>query len=194
MDYGDRLMDENLLVIDRRIRCVGSVVEDTFNACFAVRLAPYLTSRGALVTGTRVSRMCRGPTKVGRLRGGCVHAAGLPCRPQPACPRTRRVAGRFGVSALHTRPREPRIFPDSHKDAAMNSISPKTPGMARRCTVAALAVAIAIGMGPPAAYAATLAVSSAAAVQRSWPTAPGRTRCTWPLRAASAMAPVRPRC
>ncbi|MDX3931636.1 MAG: YncE family protein [Stenotrophomonas sp.] len=49
----------------------------------------------------------------------------------------------------------------------MNSISPKTPGMARRCTVAALAVAIAIGMGAPAAYAATPAVSSAAAVQRS---------------------------
>ena len=49
----------------------------------------------------------------------------------------------------------------------MNSISPKTPGMARRCAVAALAVAIAIGMGPPAAYAATPAVSSAAAVQRS---------------------------
>ena len=49
----------------------------------------------------------------------------------------------------------------------MNSISPKTPGMARRCTVAALAGAIAIGMGAPAAYAATPAVSSAAAVQRS---------------------------
>lgn len=46
-------MDENLLVIDRRYRCVGSVVEDTFHACFAVRLAPYLTSRGALVTGLR---------------------------------------------------------------------------------------------------------------------------------------------
>lgn len=49
----------------------------------------------------------------------------------------------------------------------MNSISPKTPGMARRCTVAAFAVAIAIGMGVPAAYAATPAASSAAAVQRS---------------------------
>lgn len=43
-------MDENLLVIDRGNRRVGSVVQDTFNACFAVRLAPYLTSRGALVT------------------------------------------------------------------------------------------------------------------------------------------------
>lgn len=49
----------------------------------------------------------------------------------------------------------------------MNSIFSKTPGMARRCTVAALAVAIAIGMAAPAAYAATPTASSAAAVQRN---------------------------
>lgn len=49
----------------------------------------------------------------------------------------------------------------------MNSIFPKTPGMARRCTVAALAVAIAIGMAAPAAYGATPTASSAAAIQRN---------------------------
>ncbi|MDR6095954.1 YncE family protein [Stenotrophomonas sp. SORGH_AS_0321] len=49
----------------------------------------------------------------------------------------------------------------------MNSIFSKTPAMARRCTVAALAVAIAAGMAAPAAHAATPTASSAAVVQRN---------------------------
>lgn len=32
MDYGDRLMDENLLVIDKGNRCVPRAVEDTVHA------------------------------------------------------------------------------------------------------------------------------------------------------------------
>jgi hypothetical protein len=32
MDYGDRLMDENLLVIDKGNRCVPSAVEGTVHA------------------------------------------------------------------------------------------------------------------------------------------------------------------
>lgn len=45
-------MDENLLVIDRGNRCVGSDVEDTVHARFAVRFPRCLASTGALFPGT----------------------------------------------------------------------------------------------------------------------------------------------
>lgn len=57
MDYGDRLVDEKLLVIDKGNRCVGSVVEDTVNARFAVRFPRCLASTGALFPGT-AGRAC----------------------------------------------------------------------------------------------------------------------------------------